>query len=94
VRELSIDASYFDWGQFHLQRKEKIKPDICLYPKGSLSCPRDLIRMNFLIQLVNYHPQTPSLVRREKIMLNLMAVTLPIGLNLMALKLHLSEKVL
>ena len=29
-----------------------------------------------LIQLVNYHPLTPSLVRREKTTLNLMAVTL------------------
>jgi hypothetical protein len=28
----------------------------------------------YLLQLVNYHPPTPSLVRRGRIMLNLMAL--------------------
>ena len=44
--ELSLDISHLDWNQFHLQRKEELKPDICLYPKRSLSRPRDLIRMS------------------------------------------------
>jgi hypothetical protein len=30
----------------------------------------------YLIQLVNYHPPTPSLIRRGRITLNLMALTL------------------
>ncbi|NJO17768.1 MAG: hypothetical protein HC877_19150 [Thioploca sp.] len=40
-----------------------------------------MVKKVILIQLVNYHPLTPSLVRRGKTTLNLMAVTLQRGNN-------------
>lgn len=45
VNELSLDISGVDLSKFDLKTKEEIKPDICLYPKRSLSRPRDILKM-------------------------------------------------
>lgn len=44
--ELSLDISGVDLAQFQLRAKEEIKPDLCLYPKRSLSRPVDILKMS------------------------------------------------
>jgi Uma2 family endonuclease len=44
--ELSLDVSKIDLSQFGLKAKEELKPDVCLYPKGTLGLRRrDLLRI-------------------------------------------------
>lgn len=42
--ELSLDVSRLDRQKF--QVKDEIKPDVCIYPKRSLSRPFDILRMS------------------------------------------------
>ena len=41
--ELSLDVSRLDGAQYNL--KDEVIVDVCLYPKRSLSIPRDILRM-------------------------------------------------
>lgn len=45
VGELSLDVSRIDITQFNLRPKTELIPDICLYPKRTLSRPTDIQRM-------------------------------------------------
>lgn len=45
VGELSLDVSGIDLAQFNLKPKTELIPDICLYPKRTLSRPTDIQRM-------------------------------------------------
>lgn len=45
VNEVSLDVSGVDLSQFELKTKEELKPDVCLYPKRSLSRPKDILKM-------------------------------------------------
>lgn len=45
LTDLSLDVSGVDLSQFDLKTKEEIKPDIVLYPRRSLSRPRDILKM-------------------------------------------------
>jgi Uma2 family endonuclease len=45
--ELSLDVSKADLSQFGLKAKEELKPDVCLYPKGTFGLRRrDLLRIS------------------------------------------------
>lgn len=41
--ELSLDSSSLDLKQFNV--RDEVKPDLCLYPKRSLSRPFDILKM-------------------------------------------------
>lgn len=44
--ELSLDVSQTDLSQFGLKAKEELKPNVCLYPKGTFGLRRrDLLRI-------------------------------------------------
>lgn len=42
--ELSLDASRLDRSQYNV--RDEIKPDVCIYPKRTLSRPFDIIKMS------------------------------------------------
>lgn len=45
--ELSLDVSKTDLSQFGLKAKEELKPDVCIYPKGTFGLRRrDLLRVS------------------------------------------------
>ncbi|MFZ4661882.1 MAG: Uma2 family endonuclease [Caldilineaceae bacterium] len=50
--ELSLDVTGVDLSQFQVRAKEEIKPDLCLYPKRSLSRPVDILKMSEMPLLV------------------------------------------
>lgn len=46
--EVSLEVSKFDLSSFSLGKKEKLRPDVCLYPahRRGLSRPKDIVRMS------------------------------------------------
>lgn len=48
--ELSLDVSNLDAERYHV--KGEVVPDICIYPKRSLSLPHDILRMKEMPLLV------------------------------------------
>ena len=44
--ELSLDINHLDLNDCEINLKNEIKPDVCIYPKMSIDCSHDIIKMS------------------------------------------------
>jgi Uma2 family endonuclease len=71
VSELNLDVSGIDLSQFDLKSKEEVKPDISLYPKRSLSRPKDILKMREMpllaVEIVSPKQGTYDLIEKIRV---------------------------
>jgi Uma2 family endonuclease len=71
ISELNLDVSSIDLSKFDLRTKEEIKPDISVYPKRSLSRPKDILKMHEMpllaVEIVSPKQGTYDLIEKFRV---------------------------
>lgn len=64
--ELSLDVSRYDLSMFDI--KDELIPDVCIYPKRSLSIPHDILRMTemplLIVEILSPRQGTYSILQK------------------------------